>query len=105
PRWPSPTPGWWVWRVGAGWCGAREGSPAAVRLPTTLVITDEADVLRDEGEQYANKLREAGVDVTSVRVAGMVHDFLLLDSLRDTRAANVARKLAVDALRTALHES
>ncbi|MGW3585696.1 alpha/beta hydrolase [Streptomyces rubiginosohelvolus] len=74
-------------------------------LPTTLVITDEADVLRDEGEKYANKLREAGVDVTAVRVAGMVHDFLLLDSLRDTRAANVARKLAVDALRTALHDS
>ena len=74
-------------------------------LPTTLVITDEADVLRDEGEQYANKLREAGVDVTSVRVAGMVHDFLLLDSIRNTRAANVARTLAVDALRTALHRS
>lgn len=72
-------------------------------LPTTLVITDEADVLRDEGEQYANKLREAGVDVTCVRVAGMVHDFLLLDALRDTKAANVARTLAVDALRTALH--
>lgn len=71
-------------------------------LPTTLVITDEADVLRDEGEQYANKLREAGVDVTSVRVAGMVHDFLLLDSLRDTKAANVARELAIGALRTAL---
>ncbi|MFC8536663.1 alpha/beta hydrolase [Streptomyces sp. NPDC057249] len=74
-------------------------------LPTTLVITDEADVLRDEGEMYANRLREAGVDVTSVRVAGMVHDFLLLDSLRDTRAANVARKLAIDALRTALYDS
>ncbi|GAA4985130.1 alpha/beta hydrolase [Yinghuangia aomiensis] len=74
-------------------------------LPTTLVITDEADVLRDEGEMYANKLREAGVDVTSVRVAGMVHDFLLLDSLRDTRAANVARHLAIEALRTALHDN
>ncbi len=73
-------------------------------LPKTLVITDEADVLRDEGEQYANKLREAGVDVTSVRVAGMVHDFLLLDSLRDTRAANVARKLAIDFLASALNE-
>ncbi|MEU0603419.1 alpha/beta hydrolase [Streptomyces sp. NPDC006393] len=72
-------------------------------LPLTLVITDEADVLRDEGEQYANKLREAGVDVTAVRVAGMVHDFLLLDSLRDTRAANIARKIAVDFLRTALN--
>ncbi|MFI9018688.1 alpha/beta hydrolase [Streptomyces griseus] len=74
-------------------------------LPTTLVITDEADVLRDEGEMYANKLREAGVDVTAVRVAGMVHDFLLLDSLRDTRAANVARHLAIDALKKALHAS
>ena len=71
-------------------------------LPTTLVITDEADVLRDEGEKYANKLRAAGVDVTSVRVAGMVHDFLLLDSLRDTHAANVARGLAIEALRRAL---
>jgi len=71
-------------------------------LPTTLVITGEADVLRDEGELYANKLREAGVDVTAVRVAGMVHDFLLLDSLRDTHAAAVARKLAIDALRSAL---
>ncbi|WP_420032117.1 alpha/beta hydrolase [Streptomyces sp. cg28] len=74
-------------------------------LPTTLVITDEADVLRDEGESYANKLREAGVDVTSVRVAGMVHDFLLLDSLRDTRAANVARHLAIDALNKALNDN
>ncbi|ROO85325.1 acetyl esterase/lipase [Actinocorallia herbida] len=72
-------------------------------LPPTLVITDEADVLRDEGEQYANRLREAGVDVTAVRVAGMVHDFLLLDSLRDTRAANVARHLAIDALNKALN--
>ncbi|MEU4107228.1 alpha/beta hydrolase [Streptomyces sp. NPDC027717] len=73
-------------------------------LPPTLVITDEADVLRDEGEQYANKLREAGIDVTSVRVAGMVHDFLLLDSLRDTRAANIARKIAIDFLGNALHD-
>ncbi|BBZ33666.1 hypothetical protein MCNF_22710 [Mycolicibacterium confluentis] len=71
-------------------------------LPPTLVITDEADVLRDEGEQFANKLREAGNDVTSVRVAGMVHDFLMLDSLRNTKAANVARKLTIDFLREAL---
>lgn len=73
-------------------------------LPETLVITDEADVLRDEGEQYANKLREAGVPVTSLRVAGMVHDFLLLDSLRNTKAANLARTVAIDFLHNALHE-
>ncbi|MGI5439753.1 alpha/beta hydrolase [Streptomyces shenzhenensis] len=72
-------------------------------LPTTLVITGEADILRDEGEEYANRLREAGVDVTAVRVAGMVHDFMMLDSLRDTHAARVARHLAVRALHKALH--
>lgn len=63
------------------------------KLPKALVITDEADLLRDEGERYANKLREAGTDVTSVRVAGMVHDFLLLDNLCGTKAANVAGRL------------
>ncbi|AUG81435.1 esterase [Kitasatospora sp. MMS16-BH015] len=73
-------------------------------LPATLVVTAEADVLRDEGERYADRLREAGVEVTAVRVAGTVHDFLLLDGLRHTRAARLARELAVDALRTALHE-
>jgi acetyl esterase len=74
-------------------------------LPTTLVITDEADPLRDEGEAYAAKLREAGVDGTAVRVLGMVHDFLMLDSLRDTHATKLARHLAVDALKTALYPS
>ncbi|CAM3166776.1 Alpha/beta hydrolase [Prescottella defluvii] len=71
-------------------------------LPTTLVITDEADVLRDEGEAYAAKLRAAGVDVTAVRVEGMVHDFLMLDSLRDCRGTIVARELAIDAVRRTL---
>jgi acetyl esterase len=72
-------------------------------MPPTLVITDEADVLRDEGEAYAAKLREAGVQVTAVRVLGMVHDFMMLDSLRNTAANNVALKLAGDTLRDALH--
>jgi acetyl esterase len=71
-------------------------------LPQTLLITDEADVLRDEGEAYADRLREAGVDVTAVRVLGMVHDFLMLDSLRDANATKLARHLAIDALKAAL---
>ncbi|GGU80192.1 hypothetical protein GCM10010211_52930 [Streptomyces albospinus] len=72
-------------------------------MPPTLVITDEADVLRDEGEAYAARLREAGIPVTAVRVLGTVHDFMMLDSLRDTAANNVALKLAGDTLRDALH--
>ncbi|ADB31560.1 Alpha/beta hydrolase fold-3 domain protein [Kribbella flavida DSM 17836] len=71
-------------------------------LPTALVITAEADVLRDEGEAYAAKLREAGVAVTAVRFGGIIHDFVMLDALRDTHAATAAIDLAVRTLRTAL---
>ena len=73
-------------------------------LPPALVITGEADVLRDEGEAYAAKMREAGVDVTAVRVQGMVHDFMMLDSLRGCKATKVARHLAVNALKNALKQ-
>lgn len=63
-------------------------------LPPAMVLNGEADVLRDEGEAYANKLREAGVQVTAVRFQGMVHDFAMVDSLRDTRANRAALELA-----------
>lgn len=72
-------------------------------LPPALVITGEADVLRDEGEAYANKLREAGVPVTAVRFQGIIHDFVMLNALRETHAAQAAITLAVGTLRTALH--
>lgn len=70
-------------------------------LPPALVITAEADVLRDEGEAYANKLREAGVPVTAVRYQGVIHDFVMLNALRETRAAEAAIGQAVSVLRGA----
>ncbi|WP_332237211.1 alpha/beta hydrolase [Sporolactobacillus sp. KGMB 08714] len=63
-------------------------------LPEALIITGEADVLRDEGEAYANKLREAGVRVTAVRFQGIIHDFVMLNDLADTNAAKGALLLA-----------
>ncbi|MFI1002889.1 alpha/beta hydrolase [Streptomyces galbus] len=72
-------------------------------LPPALVITGEADVLRDEGEAYANKLRQAGVPVTAVRYQGVIHDFVMLNALRETHAADAAITQAVTVLRRALH--
>ncbi|RDS64522.1 alpha/beta hydrolase [Streptomyces sp. M7] len=72
-------------------------------LPPALVITGEADVLRDEGEAYANKLREAGVPVTAVRYQGIIHDFVMLNALRETHAADAAINQAVAVLHAALH--
>jgi acetyl esterase len=50
-------------------------------LPPSNLCVDEADVLRDEGEAYAAKLRSAGVPVTTVRYDGTIHDFMLADRL------------------------
>jgi acetyl esterase/lipase len=67
-------------------------------LPPTLVITGEADVLRDEGEAYANHLRAAGVPVTATRYQGIIHDFVMLNALRETNAAEAAITQAIDFL-------
>ncbi|HEX3795610.1 MAG TPA: alpha/beta hydrolase [Acidimicrobiales bacterium] len=70
-------------------------------LPPALVIVDENDVLRDEGEAYASKLREAGVPTTSVRYNGIIHDFMMLNALSGTQSTRAAIAQAVTALRQA----
>ncbi|MBX7551600.1 alpha/beta hydrolase [Streptomyces sp. NPDC004232] len=71
-------------------------------LPPALVIVDENDVLRDEGEAYARRLSQAGVPTTSVRYNGIIHDFMMLNPVRPTQASTAAIEQAVHTLRTAL---
>jgi acetyl esterase/lipase len=83
----------------------RAGLSELEGLPPALVIVDENDVLRDEGEAYARKLTQAGVPTTSIRVNGILHDFMMLNPLRSTQAATTAVGTAVHTLRTVLATS
>lgn len=67
-------------------------------LCTTYVATTDCDVLRDEGEHYADKLREAGVKVISRRFIGVPHTFMNMLPLKQ---AQLYMDDICDALRTA----
>jgi acetyl esterase len=78
----------WFWEQYLGPDGDPDDPYASVSLaadlaaaPAALVITAEHDVLRDEGEAYAERLRAAGIDVTCSRYDGMVHGFLTMDAM------------------------
>src|SRR4051794_20346232 len=81
----------------------RASGEQLVGLPPAFVIVGEADVLRDEGEAYAARLRAAGTEVTTVRYDGITHDFLMLNPLSDTHATRAAISQAIAVLRNALN--
>lgn len=98
----------WYWRQYLGDSdGAKNAdiSPAALidlrRLPRAIVVTAEADVLRDEAETYGQRLQLSGVPTEGYRYDGMIHGFLRLageversDTALDEIAVSLAAALA-----------
>jgi len=70
------------------------------QMPPTTLITAEFDPLRDQGEAFARRLREAGVSVRDQRCDGMIHGFISMAPVVE-RAAQVLSEAAAD-LRQAL---
>jgi acetyl esterase len=96
----------WYWDHYLGGADGRAPDASPLRaaffggLPPALVIGAEHDILRDEGEAYAARLREAGIAATASRYPGMVHGFLRWRAV--TGAADAALQEAAAALCSAL---
>jgi len=72
-------------------------------LPPAMIITAENDILRDEGEMFARRLKDSGVDVYSVRVNGTIHDFMMLNALFHSVPTKCTMELISTKLNKLLH--
>ncbi|MQA14883.1 MAG: alpha/beta hydrolase fold domain-containing protein [Pseudonocardiaceae bacterium] len=86
----------WFWDLYAPDVASRKGPDASPiqaadlsGLPPAVVLTAEHDVLRDEGEAYAARLREAGVAVTHRRFDGQMHGFFTMVNVLPGSAAAI----------------
>jgi acetyl esterase len=86
----------WFWDHYAPEVAARENTDACPikaqdlsGLPPAVVLTAEHDVLRQEGEAYAERLREAGVPVEHRRFPGEMHGFFTMVNVLPGSAAGL----------------
>ena len=79
-------------------------APDLSSQPRTLVITAEFDPLRDEGEAMGRRLDEAGVEVTTVRFNGVVHDWGMLNGFAALHPTRTLIRLVGSVLRDYLEK-
>jgi acetyl esterase/lipase len=63
------------------------------KLPPTLIITAEHDIITEQAEAYGDQLRDSAVDVRISRHAGMIHGFLTMDAFFSTAAGEAVRQI------------
>lgn len=73
-------------------------------MPPALIVTAENDVLRSDGEIFARKLNKAGVKTSCVRINNTIHDFMMIDDLKNSPATQTAINLAVATLNDILNK-